>query len=395
MEEPKGNSLAVAQRSLCLFGIVPTNLREKENNMTEGTVQADALRAFCVRVFERLEVPTADAEITTDVLLAANLRGIDSHGVARLRRYVKGLQDGVMLAQPEEEVINEAATTALIDAGAGLGQPVSYRAMKLAIEKAEKYGTGFVTVRNSNHYGIAGYYAMMALEHDMIGISMTNAAVLVVPTFGRDAMLGTNPIAVAAPAGQERSFVLDMATSTVPRGKLEVYNRQEKSLPQGWATDETGTPTTDAARVLDNLLARHGGGLLPLGGAGELLSGHKGYGLALLVDILCGVLPGAGYANNIYPKTPEGKPLPANVGHFFGALKVAAFRPLDEFKATMDDIIQRLKATSKAEDAERIYIHGEKEYEEAERRAKGIPLGPKVEADLKAIAEELGVEYDL
>ena len=363
---------------------------------TRTTVLADVLRAFCVRVFEKLDVPTADAEITTDVLLAANLRGIDSHGVARLRRYVKGLQDGVMLAQPEEKMVSETATTALIDAGAGLGQPVSYRAMKLAIEKAGRYGTGFVTVRNSNHYGIAGYYAMTAMEHDMIGISMTNAAVSVVPTFGRDAMLGTNPIAVAAPAGQERPFVLDMATSTVPRGKLEVYNRQEKPLPLGWATDETGTPTTDAARVLDNMLARRGGGLLPLGGAGKELRGYKGYGLALLVDILSGVLPGAGYADNIYPRTtPEGKPLPADVGHFFGAIKVAAFRPLDEFKATMDDIIQRLKATPKAEDAERIYIHGEKEYEEAELRAKGIPLGPKVEADLKAIAEELGVEYDL
>jgi LDH2 family malate/lactate/ureidoglycolate dehydrogenase len=379
-----------------LFIVILTDRRE--NNMPKETgtiVQPDALRAFCVRVFEKLDVPTADAEITADVLLSANLRGIDSHGVARLRRYVKGLQDGVMLAQPQEKVISQSLTTALIDAGAGLGQPVSYRAMELAIERANEYGSGFVTVRNSNHYGIAGYYAMMALEHDMIGISMTNAAVLVLPTFGRDARLGTNPIAVAAPAGQELPFVLDMATSTVPRGKLEVYNRQEKPLPLGWATDETGTPTTDAARILDNLLARQGGGLLPLGGAGELFSGHKGYGLALLVDILCGVLPGAGYANNIYPKTPEGKPLPANVGHFFGAIDIKAFRPLDEFKATMDDIIHRLKDTPKAKGADRIYIHGEKEYKETERRQDGIPLGPKVEADLRAIAKELDVKYDL
>jgi L-2-hydroxycarboxylate dehydrogenase (NAD+) len=363
---------------------------------TGTTVQADALRAFCVRVFEKLDVPTHEAAITADVLVAANLRGIDSHGVARLRRYVKGLQDGVMLARPQEKVISEMATTALIDAGAGLGQPVSYRAMKLAIEKAQEYGTGFTTVRNSNHYGIAGYYAMMALEHDMIGISMTNAAVLVVPTFGRDAMLGTNPIAVAAPAGKERPYVLDMATSTVPRGKLEVYNRQAKPLPLGWATDETGDPTADAARVLDNFTALRGGGLLPLGGAGELLSGHKGYGMALLVDILCGVLSGAGYANNIYLKTPAGKPLPADVGHFFGAIKIEAFRPLEEFQATMDDIIHRLKNSPKAEGAERIYIHGEKEYEETERRTQGgIPLGPKVEADLKALAQELRVEYGL
>ena len=358
-------------------------------------VQPDALRAFCVRVFEKMDVPTADAEITADVLLSANLRGIDSHGVARLRRYVKGLQNGVMLANPEEKVISETATTALIDAGAGLGQPVSHRAMNTAIDKADKYGTGFVTVRNSNHYGIAGYYAMMALERDRIGITMTNAAVLVVPTFGRDARLGTNPIAVAAPAGKEFPYVLDMATSTVPRGKLEVYNRAEKPLPLGWATDETGTPTADAARVLDNLLARRGGGLLPLGGAGEEFRGYKGYGLALLVDILCGVLPGAGYADTIYPKTPEGKPLPADVGHFFGAIKVSAFRPLDEFKATMDDIIQRMKDTPKSADAERIYIHGEKEYQEGTPGIPGYQKGPKVEADLKAIAQELGVAYNL
>lgn len=363
---------------------------------TEIRVQAEPLKVFCRRVFEKLDVPAEDAEVTADNLVQADLRGIGSHGVARLRRYFNGLRDGMMVARPKIEVVHETSTTALIDGGAGLGQPVSVRAMRLAIQKAREVGAGFVAVRNSNHYGIAGYYAMMALQEEMIGISMTNAAVLVVPTFGRDAMLGTNPISVAAPAGEKWPFVLDMATSTVPRGKLEVYDRQEKPLPLGWATDEHGVPTTDAGRVLKNMLARAGGGLLPLGGAGELLSGHKGYGLALLVDLLCGVLPGAGYANNIYPKTPDGKPLPANVGHFFGALRVDAFRPLDEFKATMDDIIQRLKNSPKAADAERIYIHGEKEFEiEKDRRVNGVILHPKVVADLKAIAAKVGEEYNL
>jgi LDH2 family malate/lactate/ureidoglycolate dehydrogenase len=301
-----------------------------------------------------------------------------------------------MIARPDIQVIHETTSTALIDGGGGLGQPVSVRAMRLAIDKARDIGAGFVAVRNSNHYGIAGYYALMALEQEMIGISMTNAAVLVVPTFGRDARLGTNPISVAAPAGQERAFVLDMATSTVPRGKLEVYNRQEKSIPEGWATDAQGVPTQNPGEVLQNLLERAGGGLLPLGGAGELMGGHKGYGLALLVDILCGVLPGAGYANTIYPKTDQGKPLPANVGHFFGALRVDGFRPLESFKATMDDIIGRLKNTPKAQGEDRIYIHGEKEFElEAERRANGVILHPKVVADMKLIAEESGVLYDL
>jgi len=359
-------------------------------------VMAEPLKAFCVRVFDKLDVPTQDGEVVADNLVAADLRGISSHGVARLRRYVKGLQDGVMLARPEVRLVHETPATALFDGGDGLGQPVSRRAMGLAIEKAGQVGAGFVSVRNSNHYGIAGYYAMMALEHDMIGLSMTNAAVLVVPTFGRNAMLGTNPISIAAPAGEERPFVLDMATSTVPRGKLEVYNRQEKALPLGWATDETGEPTADAARVLDNFIKLAGGGLLPLGGAGELFGGHKGYGLALMVDVLSGVLPGAGYANNIYLKDESGKPRPANVGHFFGALRVDGFRPVEAFKATMDDIIRRLKATPKAVGQERIYIHGEKEYEITEDRlAHGVVLHPKVVADLKAMAEEFGVGYDL
>jgi len=366
------------------------------SNEIKVQVQAEPLKGFCVRVFEKLNVPEEDARITADVLVTADLRGIDSHGVARLRRYVNGLRDGMMIAQPQVQVLTETPATALIDGGAGLGQPPSYRAMQKAIQKARDYGAGFVTLRNSNHYGIAGYYAMMALEHDCIGISMTNAAVLVVPTFGRDAMLGTNPIAVAAPAGEERPFVLDMATSTVPRGKLEVYNRLEKPIPLGWATDETGTPTTDAGRVLENFQQRVGGGLLPLGGAGELLRGYKGYGLALWVDVFCAVLSGAAYADLVYPKASDGKPLPSKIGHFFGAWRVDGFRPVDEFKAAMDDLQRRLKNAPKAGGQTRIYIHGEKEYEEAERLSReGIPLNPKVAADLRAIGEDVGVKYDL
>jgi L-2-hydroxycarboxylate dehydrogenase (NAD+) len=360
------------------------------------TVWAAPLRDFCTRVFEKMGVPAEDAVVTADVLVAANLRGIDSHGVARLKRYVDGLRDGVMLARPDIEIVHETPSTALVDGGAGLGQPVGVRGMKLAIEKARQIGIGFVAVRNSNHYGIAGYYSMMALEQEMIGVSMTNAFPLIVPTFGQDAMLGTNPISVAAPAGQEWPFVLDMATSVVTRGKLEEYDRKGKPLPLSWATDERGVPTSDAAHFLRNMLARTGGGILPLGGAREEDGGHKGYGLAFLVDILCGVLPGAGYATTAYPKTPKGKPLPADVGHFFGAIQVDAFRPLGEFKATMDDIIRRLKGSAKAAGAERIYIHGEKEFEEEERRRReGIPLHPKTVAIMQQIARELGVEYDL
>jgi LDH2 family malate/lactate/ureidoglycolate dehydrogenase len=367
--------------------------------MTDDTgirVDAEALKSFCVSVLQCLDVPEEDARITADVLVSADLRGTSSHGVARLRRYVTGLRDGTMIARPDVQVVSETETTVSMDAGGGLGQPVSYRAMEKAIEKAQTLGSGFATVRNSNHFGIAGYYAMMALDHDCIGISMTNASVLVVPTFGRDAMLGTNPISVAAPAGKEWPFVLDMATSTVPRGKLEVYERLEKPIPPGWATDETGEPTSETGHVLRNLKERAGGGLLPLGGAGELLGGHKGYGLVLLVDILCGVLPGAAYANLVYPKDEEGNPLPSAIGHFFGAWRVDAFRPVDAFEDAMDDLQRRLKNVAKAEGQDRIFVHGEKEYEAAQENArKGVPLNPKVAADLRALGEELDVPYDL
>ncbi|HIC93994.1 MAG TPA: Ldh family oxidoreductase [Anaerolineae bacterium] len=360
--------------------------------MSEGQplkVKAEALRDFCRRIFERLGVPTEDAMAAADVLVSADLRGVDSHGVARLRRYVNGLRRGAMKPRPEIRVVRETPVAALLDGDAGLGQVVGVRAMGLAIEKALRSGVGLVAVRNSNHYGIAGYYAMMALEHDLVGLSMTNASPLVVPTFGREAVLGTNPISVAVPAGSERPFVLDMATSVVPRGKLEVYARRGERMPPGWAVDEKGLPTADPRRVLDNVARRRGGGLLPLGGAGEELGGHKGYGLSLLVDILCGVLAGAAYG----PLTYAG-PTP-NLGHLFGALRVDLFRPLEEFKADMDDLIGRLKASAKAPGRDRIYIHGEKEFEEAERRRReGIPLHPKVVDNLREIGEELGVRFD-
>jgi L-2-hydroxycarboxylate dehydrogenase (NAD+) len=204
--------------------------------------------------------------------------------------------------------------------------------------------------------------------------------------------LGTNPMSVAVPTGKERPFVLDMATSVVTRGKLEEYERHEEPLLEGWATDSKGLPTSDASEVLFNMKERLGGGILPLGGAGEQLSGHKGYGLALLVDILCGVLPGAGYAAGVYPKDESGKPLPADIGHFFGALRVDSFRPLGEFKDSMDDIVGALKSSAKAEGQERIFIHGEKEFETAEKRTRlGIPLHPKVASDLRSLGEELNV----
>jgi L-2-hydroxycarboxylate dehydrogenase (NAD+) len=359
-------------------------------------VQAKTLSDFCVQVFRRVDVAEDDARIAADILVTADLRGVSSHGVAHLRRYVNGIQAGTIVARPSEKVVTETPVAAAIDAGAGLGMPVSYRAMQKAIQKACEAGVGFVSVRNSNHFGIAAYYAMLALPHNCIGLSMTNASRKVVPTFGRHATLGTNPLAIAAPAGKHRPYVLDMATSVTALGKIEIADQLGKPIPEGWAIDKDDLPATDAHRAFDEFTRNVGGGLLPLGGAGELLGGHKGYGLAIGVETFTALLSGAAVSPLTYPKTPEGKALPANVGHFFGAWRIDCFRPIEEFKSAMDDYQQLLKDAPKVDGQDRIYIPGEKEYEAAERhRREGIPINRKVAEDLRALAQELQLELIL
>ena len=356
-----------------------------------ATVSEGALRRFCEEALKKLGVPAGEARTTTDVLVTADLRGIESHGVARLGRYVAGLKKGFMRPTDQSRIIKETKATALVDGGQSLGQVVGRKGMDLAIKKARDTAVGVVAVRNSNHYGIAGYYSLMALEHNLVGVSTTNAGPLVVPTFGRTAILGTNPISLAAPALKEKAFVLDMATSTVPRGKVEVYNRLGKPMPHGWAVDETGRSSTDPKRVLNALANRLGGGLLPLGGEGEDLGGHKGYGLALMVDVLSGVLSGAATGLQVY--ADEQRP---NVGHFFMALDPAAFRPLDEFRRDMDRLARELKDSPKAHGQDRIYVHGEKSFARMEKyRQEGIPLDPKVVENLKKIGADLGVPWSV
>jgi LDH2 family malate/lactate/ureidoglycolate dehydrogenase len=266
--------------------------------------------------------------------------------------------------------------------------------MKLAIAKACKSEVGFVAVCNSNHFGIAGYYSMMALEHGCIGLSMTNTNRWMVPTYGRDPMLGTNPISVAAPAGSDWPFVLDMATSVVTVGKLEVFKRLGKPIPEGWAVDTIGKISCNPGAVLESVRDLGLAGLLPLGGSGEELGGHKGYGLAMCVDIFSALLSGAWYADQVYGLEVGGTRRRANLGHFFGAWRVEAFRPLDDFKAAMDDLHRRLKGSRKAEGQTRIWVPGEKEYEESERRLRdGIPLSAAVINDLQQLGAELGVNF--
>ena len=351
-------------------------------------IKVDTLQEFTVNVFTKLGLPLEDAKISAEILIASDQRGIGSHGLQRLNRYVTGLKTGVMKSVTEVKVLKETPNTLLISGGDGMGQVAGYRAMQMVIDKAFKNNVAFAAVRDSNHYGIAGYFAMMALEHDLIGISMTNSAILVVPTHGKDAILGTNPISVAIPAGKERPFVLDMATSTVPRGKLEVYNREGKTMPSTWATDEVGRATQDASRVLANLLDKKGGGLLPLGGAEEVDGGHKGYGLALLVDILSGVLSGSAFGPYLYARKDE----PAKVSHFFGAIKIDAFIESAQFKNLMDDYIGILKNSEKAMGQGRIFIHGEKEFELYEQQKEEVGIYHKVVEELRSIGQELGIK---
>jgi L-2-hydroxycarboxylate dehydrogenase (NAD+) len=356
--------------------------------ITEVRVEAQRLRTFVSGVVAASGAAEEDARIVADVLVASDLRGHESHGVARLERfYVRPLLAGQIDPHARLTVQHETAATLLFDARNGLGQPAAKRAMDACIAKARTSGMCLASIRHSNHYGIAAYYAMQALEQDMLGFCCTDAGPLAVPTGGRTAFLGSNPIAFAAPAGRHWPFVLDMATSVVPVGKVEVKARRAAPLPAGWAVDAEGRPTTDSLAVLERLEHRQPGGLMPLGG---VEAGHKGYGLSVMVDIMCGVLAGARFGR------PKGEgPIPgqpADVGHIVGAIDIAAFGPVDEFKRDLDDYIDALHALPRAEHIDRVRVAGEPEFEAQEQRLRdGIPLHEEVEESLRRMSVDLGV----
>jgi LDH2 family malate/lactate/ureidoglycolate dehydrogenase len=303
-----------------------------------------------------------------------------------LPTYQRWYRRGWIVPSAEPKVDRDEGTTAVVDGQQAFGHYTGTVAMELAVAKARAHGVGFVTCRNSNHYGAAASYSMMALPHNMIGLSLTNSGPIVVPTHGRQAMLGTNPISFAAPANREYPFVLDMATSTVALGKLTVAARWGKPIPPGWALDATGEPTTDPTVAYE---ARR---LTPLGATRDL-GGHKGYGLAVMVDILAGVLAGATFADT---RRRDPNPARPDIGHFFGAIDIGRFRPLDAFKADMDDLLRALKDSPKAEGQDRIYVAGEPEWEcEQARRRDGIPLAPALIAQLREIAAETGAPFTL
>lgn len=354
------------------------------------TLEYHRLYTFTKNILLKIGCPEQDASKAADVLLSADLRGVDSHGVARLSGYVRLWEKKRINAVPNIKIVHETPSTAVVDGDAGLGLVVAPFAMNVAIQKAKTAGTGWVSVKNSNHYGIAGYHAMMALEEDMIGLSFTNASPLVAPTFSKERLLGTNPIAVAIPAGQEAPFVADMATTTAANGKLEILQRKNSDAPIGWVQDQEGRPTSDANGV------KKGGALLPLGGDREHGS-HKGYALGAIVDIFSAVLSGANYGPWVPPFVaflePDPNPVGEGLGHFFGAMRIDAFRPASEFKGHMDNWIQRFRNASPTEGNSKVIIPGDPERElEQERIKSGIPLLQPVYDDLCSLGNKFGVE---
>ncbi|MFT3683115.1 MAG: Ldh family oxidoreductase [Ferruginibacter sp.] len=347
------------------------------------------LSSFTKNIFLQIGCTEINATLATETLLAADLRGVDSHGIARLSGYVRLWEANRVNANPGIKIVHETPSTAVIDGDKGLGLVVAPFAMQVAIDKAKNVGTGWVSVKNSNHFGIAGYHAIMALQHDMIGMAMTNASALVAPTFSKERMLGTNPIAVAVPAGEEQPFVADFATTTASNGKLEILQRKNMDAPEGWVQTKDGASSNNANEL------KTGGALLPLGGDREHGS-HKGYMLGSIVDIFSAVLSGANYGPWV-PPFPAYVPMPENmpgegIGHFLGAMRIDAFRPAEEFKLHMDKWINRFKTAAPADGFEKVIIPGEPEREmEKERMQNGIELLPPVIKDLNELAAKFSI----
>ncbi|MBX2841734.1 MAG: Ldh family oxidoreductase [Flammeovirgaceae bacterium] len=349
------------------------------------------LEDFCKEVFMKMGCSAEDAALASDVLINADLRGVDSHGVARLIGYVRLWEKDRINPTPNIKVVHETPSTATVDGDAGLGLVVAPKVMKLVMEKAEKVGSGWISVKNSNHFGIAGYHAMKTLSKDMIGMAMTNASPLVAPTFSKERLLGTNPIAVAIPTDKQPPFVADFATTTAANGKLEILQRKNTETPTGWVQDKDGQQSTDPYAV------KNGGALLPLGSDRERGS-HKGYCLGSIVDIFSAVFSGAGYGPWAPPfvsflPLPE-DPVGEGLGHFLGAMRIDGFRPADEFKYHMDNWIDRFRNATPVEGKERVLIPGDQEREmEIIRKEQGIPLLKPVEEDLKSLASKFNLKF--
>ncbi|MCG2820721.1 MAG: Ldh family oxidoreductase [Candidatus Atribacteria bacterium] len=354
-------------------------------------VDFDSLENFMVDVFTGIGVPEEDARICADVLITSDKRGIDSHGIGRLKPiYYDRIKAGIQSPTTDMEIVKDGPTTAVVDGHNGMGMVISKKSMELAIEKAKKMGLGMVVVRNSTHYGIAGYYVLMAIEAGMIGISGTNARPSIAPTFGVENMLGTNPLTYGVPSDEDFPFVLDCATSIAQRGKIEVHDRAEKEIPPGWVIGEDGKTRTDTHQILQDLKTGKAA-LAPLGGIGEETAGYKGYGYAAVVEILSAALQNGKYLKML-SGVEDGKPVPINLGHFFIAINISAFTELESFKKITGQILRDLRASKKVPGAERIYTAGEKEHLAwLERKDKGAPINKNLQQQILDLKKELGL----
>ncbi len=345
----------------------------------------ELLDNFCTTAFSKIGFSKEQSRIITDVLLMSDLYGIESHGMQRIVRYHKGIEKGLIDIKATPEVVFETPVSAVIDAHDSMGQLAGHYAMTRAIEKAKTSGIGIVSVRNSNHYGIAGYYAKMACDQGLIGFSGTNSEAIMVPTFGRLAMIGSNPIAMSMPA-EPYPFFFDCSTTVVTRGKLEMYNKMEKPLPDGWALDRDGHDSNDAADVLKNIVAKNGGGIMPLGGSSEVSGSHKGYGYGMLCEIFSSIIS-MGTTSNYCMKGKSG------ICHFFAAIDPNIFGDANEIKEHFSTYLRELRESPKAEGADRIYTHGEKEVAAVENRmANGIPVNVNTVREMVEFARFVGMD---
>jgi len=358
-------------------------------------IPVETAQRFMIEVFTRLGVPAEDALVCSEVLIASDLRGIESHGIGRLKMYYDRIKKGIQNPVTQIDVIRDKAATAVWDGNHGMGHVIGVKAMQTAIDKARQFGLGAVAVRNSTHYGICGYYATMAVEQDMIGLTFTNARPSVCPTNGVTPILGTNPICFGAPTNLPYPFIYDAATSITQRGKIEVLDREEKATPEGWAIDLMNKPHTDTKQLLKDLVEMKAA-LLPIGGSEEVSGSHKGYGLSVMVEILSAALQNGSFLTGLHGSDENGKPAPYRLGHFFLAINIDFFTDLADFKAATTEILAQIKASRLAPQKKNIYVAGEKEYEsELLVRQRGIPLIENLQKDILLMQSELGLDIDL
>lgn len=357
-------------------------------------IDFDLLNRFMVDALVSSKVPLEDAKIVADVLIESDKRGIDSHGIGRFKPiYLDRIEIGIINPVTKIDIIKDDKTSAVIDGNNGMGQVVSKKAMEMAIEKAKEYGMGMVAVRNSNHYGIAGYYVTMATDADMIGITGTNARPSIAPTFGVENMLGTNPLTFGLPTDDEFPFVLDCSTSVTQRGKIEVYGRNDKELPEGWVIGRDGQTRTDTKQILKDLTTGEAA-LTPLGGIGELTGGYKGYGLATVVEILSAALADGAFMKELNGFDENHNAIPYPLGHFFIAIDPDRFMGKEIFKKVASTILSQLRESEKAPGEQKIFTAGQKEYEAwLYRKDKGVPVNKPLQKVLTDLRDKFNLDY--